>query len=297
MVVPRQGKRENWGVGSLVFAPDGKTLASAGPDDTIHFWDPATGKETHAAAGQGPLAFSPDGKMLASTGENHQVIRLIERLSGKERRRLPGHQGPINSLAFSRDGKSLVSGSTDTSILVWTVREEGPAEPLTAKQSQALWNDLAAENGGKAYRAMCALVSVPRQALALLEDRLRPTRAADPLRLARLIADLNGKRYPVRNKATRELEQLQELAGAALRQARARADSVEVQHRLEQLIRRMAIPSLERLQEQRALEVLEQIGSSAARRLLAKLAKGTPEAWLTQEARAILKRLGDRKTP
>ena len=42
----------------------------------------------------------------------------------------------------------------------------------------------------------------------------------------------------------------------------------------------------------RALEVLERIGTPEARQILLSLAKGAPEAALTQEAKASLERLG-----
>ena len=45
------------------------------------------------------------------------------------------------------------------------------------------------------------------------------------------------------------------------------------------------------LQTWRALAVLERIGSDDARQLLAALAKGDPEARVTQEAAAALERL------
>ena len=47
----------------------------------------------------------------------------------------------------------------------------------------------------------------------------------------------------------------------------------------------------ERLRMLRALEVLEKIGSEAAKKHLTSLAGGAPDAWLTCEAKACLHRL------
>jgi hypothetical protein len=47
----------------------------------------------------------------------------------------------------------------------------------------------------------------------------------------------------------------------------------------------------------RAVLALEARGTPEARRLLEKLADGAPEAWLTQESRAALRRLERRPAP
>ncbi|HVS36318.1 MAG TPA: WD40 repeat domain-containing protein, partial [Gemmataceae bacterium] len=94
-------------------------------------------------------AFSPDDRLLA-LGDEAGCVRLVEVASGKEVQRLPGHRGGIASLEFSADGALLVSGSEDTTALVWDVRAcllkggAGKAERL----SEALWDDLASQDAG-----------------------------------------------------------------------------------------------------------------------------------------------------
>ena len=64
---------------TVVFSPDGKTLASGGSDKTIKLWDVATGKNTATLNGHTnevfSVAFRPDGKTLASGGPD-KTIRL-----------------------------------------------------------------------------------------------------------------------------------------------------------------------------------------------------------------------------
>jgi hypothetical protein len=56
-------------------------------------------------------------------------------------------------------------------------------------------------------------------------------------------------------------------------------------------------PNGERLRELRALSVLEQIGTPAARRVLRELARGPAGSLRTQQARSALARLARRPPP
>ena len=107
--------------------------------------------------------------------------------------------------------------------------------------------------------------------------------------------DLDSDRYVTRERATRELEKLGELAEPALRSALNRQPSLETRQRLESLLQKLdPIRDPESLRSLRAIEVLEHIGSAEAQTLLQQLARGAPEARLTQEAKASCVRLLNR---
>jgi WD40 repeat protein len=68
-----------FGANALAFAPDGRTLATAGVDRCIKLWDLATGKELSTLRDEvgwvKSLVFSPDGSRLAYSG-NDTVVRI-----------------------------------------------------------------------------------------------------------------------------------------------------------------------------------------------------------------------------
>jgi hypothetical protein len=106
---------------------------------------------------------------------------------------------------------------------------------------------------------------------------------------------LDSKRFAVREKATRELEQLGGVIEADLKDTLRRRPSAEARRRIERLLEKMRrerlFPQAEQLRAARAVEVLERIGDAGARRLLATLAGGAPAAPLTVEAKTALERL------
>jgi WD40 repeat protein len=109
---------------SFAYAPDGKTLATAGPwDNWIGVWDAATGRLLHHLSGHtnGVMAvhWSPDGKYLASGGGD-RVIRVWD-AAGLEVRALSAGRIPIQSLAWSPDGKALLSASQEPVARLWEV--------------------------------------------------------------------------------------------------------------------------------------------------------------------------------
>jgi RNA polymerase sigma factor (sigma-70 family) len=117
-----------YGLLSLAFSPDGKTLAAGSYENAIYLWDVGgrkllrrlEGDKKNAGLAFGhfsSVAFSPDGATLASGGHDG-AVRLWAVATGRERRRLDlkDHENEfctVEAVAFSPDGKTLAaSGRT-----------------------------------------------------------------------------------------------------------------------------------------------------------------------------------------
>ena len=290
------------GAGHIAISPDGRTLALSSS-----LREAATGGERVGLGGHShavvAVAFSPDGRTVA-TGSMDGTVRLWDLLSGKEVGRFGKEVerfkgGWVLTVAFSPDGRTVASGGLDKTVLVWDVSKITGRRRESAERSpaelEADWKDLSGD-AAKGYAAVGRLVSSGKQAVPFLGKQLQSAKPPDTKRIERLIGDLDGASFQVREQAARELTALGELAVPFVQQALAGNASLEARRRLEALLDHLekADLSAETVRQIRAVEVLEFIGTSAARRLLEKLAAGPAEMRLTLEARAAAARLGKR---
>jgi RNA polymerase sigma factor (sigma-70 family) len=241
-------------------------------------------------------ALSPDGRtaMAANTAE----IVLWEIATGKAVRRFP--RGPTRwdrgvPVAFTPDSRRLVTGHDNGTAIVWdltgTGRSKGPAPALSAAELARLWDDLLSEDAARANVAGWELTDRPGDTVALIAARLKPAQAADPATVRGLVAKLDAKGFAAREEAEKGLRELGDAALPTLRDLAKDKLSAEQRERMDRVLAAATAPippAGERLREVRAIAILERAG---AKDVLRKLAEGLPDARLTLEARAALKRI------
>jgi WD40 repeat protein len=119
---------------AIAVSADGEWAAANG-----WTWDLTTGQATTEGAGRTihAVAISPDGSWLAQASTTEDFIEVTPR--GKKGKRdlardvdrLKEHKWGVSCLAFSPDGKTLLSGSHDKTVIVWDWRKHEPIRTLT----------------------------------------------------------------------------------------------------------------------------------------------------------------------
>jgi WD40 repeat protein len=105
-------------VRSLIFSPDGATIAAGLFDGTARFWGLSTGQEIRTFTGHDgwvrSVAFSLDGELFATAADD-DTVRLWNAADGSIKLTIPGLPG-VRVLALSPDGRTLAVGLQDASI-------------------------------------------------------------------------------------------------------------------------------------------------------------------------------------
>ena len=269
-------------ISQLVLSPAGRWGYSSSYDGSIHVWEVGSGRLARVLKEQEPghdgpvaIALSRDGTRLAAAFTNNwenPSVHLWDLTTGQKIAALAGHRAAVSQLAFSPDGCRLASGSYDTTALVWDVTRLRPGGKVAdAKALAGLWKDLGAADPKVAYAAVCQAAAAGDAAVARLKLDLKPSVVIDAEKVAALARQLDSDEFVQREKASAALAALGPAAEGTLREALEKAKSPEVKRGLELVLEG---GNAEHHRLGHAVEVLEMIGTPAARQMLRDLAKG-----------------------
>ncbi|MDZ4818810.1 MAG: hypothetical protein SGJ20_07540, partial [Planctomycetota bacterium] len=282
-------------------SPDGRLIAWAEtiPPTAVMLRMQEGGTKDRPRALLPASAISPDQSTAAQA-----LIRVYDVLADMEVARFSAHHGQVFALSMNLDGKQpmLVSGSQDTTILLWDLkpvmeklRTNTPS--LDPQQIEAHWTELGSPDPGRVQRAVWKLATAQSESLAILQERIKPVPVDEQTsnQIAQLVLQMDDDQFTLREQASEQAAALGENAEPFLREALQTSESAEVRYRIRQLLDQFAAKPLvvpvDQLRAIRAVQILQQVNSPEARELLKELSTGAPEARLTQAAVAALESL------
>lgn len=133
-------------------------LIIAGGDGTVRLLDRAWQTPVAVSVSETPLvalALAPDGRRLAVAGFRG-ALALIARSSMQIERRLDGPAFPLWSLAFSADGREILTGGADRLVRRWSAESGEPVSPALSVPDEEIPADLRNHPGAVVFRACAA---------------------------------------------------------------------------------------------------------------------------------------------
>lgn len=124
------------GVTACEFAKRGNVLFTASLDGSVRAFDLIRYRCFRTFTAPKRLSFSsiavdPSGEVVAAGSLDDFDVHIWSVQTGQLLDQLAGHEGPVSSLAFAPNGSSLISGSWDRTVRIWSVfARTQTSEPL-----------------------------------------------------------------------------------------------------------------------------------------------------------------------
>jgi hypothetical protein len=289
----------------MALAPGGRLMAYGGTGNDVQLVELLTKKESNKLTGLASpplkLSFSGDGNTLAALASDGATVRIWDLARNATRRQLNHNRGAAGAFALSPDGKVLATTALAGKMLVlWDVgtRElthKGPPLKFTTDELGALWTDLANTDFEKADAAWQKIAAAGDNAVPFLHKQIQPIAmpVVDMKHIDKLVADLDADKFAIRDRATKELIGVGEMAIVPLQRLLEKRPSQEAVTRANLVLKKLSEPVLtpERLRVLEAIELLEALQTPKAVNLLQEIERGALIAQLRTEARRALQRI------
>ncbi len=133
----------------------GDELAVAAADGQLRLVNPVSGAIVALPVAEVPivaLAASPDGRIVGAAGFRG-ALALVDRQARNIQRRMSGPAFPLWSLAFSPDGREILTGGADRLVRRWVVATGEPMNPVMSEAPEARVQALANHPGAEVFKA------------------------------------------------------------------------------------------------------------------------------------------------
>jgi WD40 repeat protein len=111
--------QQGWPISCMVFSPDSRLLVTGYWERSpIRIWNVSKKQETHCIKSVGDIVrFSPETTTLAAV--DGPTIKIWSIATGRCLKTLRGSDRPVHDIAYSPDGKYLISGGEDQTVRIW----------------------------------------------------------------------------------------------------------------------------------------------------------------------------------
>ncbi len=123
---------EAWAV---AYAPDGKSVYTAGDDHVIRCWSVDSGVQLSQSETRSELVscleISPNGKLVVAGGYD-DLVTIHDAITLKTVATLSEHTHDVRAVAFSKDGGKLATGGRDRCVRIWSTTDFRCLQTLTS---------------------------------------------------------------------------------------------------------------------------------------------------------------------
>ncbi len=142
---------------NLVVFPDNRRILYSSHNRTLMLWDSKTGKIIHDfdlieySGNITIFSISPDLQTFATQAPDGNRLRLWNIQKGVSLRDFngQGHTNRIDSICFSPDGKTIVTGSDDSTVRLWDANTGNPIKDFNGKGHESFNHSVSFSPDGK----------------------------------------------------------------------------------------------------------------------------------------------------